>query len=174
MITVRHFDIMAKILLTTGLIVAYGYLTEVFTAWYSGSVYDIYMLENRAIGPYAPLVWGLIACNILSIQLFWFKQVRTNLTLMFILSIVINTGMWLERFMIIVISLSRDFLPSSWHLFVPTVWDWSQLFGSIGLFLVLLFLFIRTLPMISIFEMQEFISQSEPEDKKLATGGVDA
>jgi molybdopterin-containing oxidoreductase family membrane subunit len=174
MITLRHFDIMAKILLTTGLMVTYGYITETFTAWYSGSPYDIYVLKNRIAGPYAPIVWGLIICNVLSIQLFWFKRVRTNLTLLFILSIVINTGMWLERFMIIVISLSRDFLPSSWGLFIPTVWDWSQLFGSIGLFLVLLFLFIRTLPMISIFEMQEFISQSEPEEKKLATGGVDA
>jgi molybdopterin-containing oxidoreductase family membrane subunit len=174
LITVRHFDIMAKILLTTGLMVVYGYLTETFIGWYSGSIYDLAMLENRFTGPYALIVWGLVACNVISIQFLWFKRVRTNLTLLFILSLVINTGMWLERFMIIVISLSRDFLPSSWGLFIPTVWDWSTLIGSLGLFLVLLFLFIRTLPMISIFEMQEFVSQSEPEDKKLATGGVDA
>jgi molybdopterin-containing oxidoreductase family membrane subunit len=174
LITLRHFEIMSKVILATGLVVVYGYLTETFTAWYSGSIYEAQMLENRFFGPYAPLVWGLVACNVISIQFLWFKRVRTNLTLLFILSLIINTGMWLERFMIIVISLSRDFLPSAWHLFIPTVWDWAQLLGSIGLFLVLLFLFIRTLPMISIFEMQEFISQSEPEDKKLATGGIDA
>jgi Ni/Fe-hydrogenase subunit HybB-like protein len=173
MVTLRHFDVMAKVLLTTGLIVTYGYLTEGFTSWYSGNIYERYALENRLTGPYAPLVWLLIACNILSIQFLWFKRVRSNLTLLFILSLIINTGMWLERFMIIVISLSRDYVPSSWHLFFPTVWDWAQLIGSIGLFMVLLFLFIRTLPMISIYEMQEYISPSEPADKKMVEGTVE-
>lgn len=161
MVTTRHFDIMGKILLATGLMVAYGYLTEVFNAWYSGSPFELHMLGNRATGPYAPFVWLLVACNIVSIQFLWFKKVRTNLFLMFILSIIINTGMWLERFMIVVISLSQDFLPSSWALFIPTTWDWSLLFGSLGLFLVLMFLFIRTLPMISVFEMQELIHKTE-------------
>jgi len=170
MITLRHFDVMGKVLLATGLLVTYGYVSEGFTSWYSGNTFEVYMLQNRFFGPYAPLVWGLIFCNVISIQLLWFWRVRTNIVLMFILSIVINTGMWLERFMIIVISLSRDFLPSSWHLFIPTQWDFAQLFGSIGLFLVLILLFVRTLPMISIFEMQELISQREAKTPKAETG----
>jgi molybdopterin-containing oxidoreductase family membrane subunit len=168
MVTLRHFDVMGKVLLATGLLVAYGYISESFTAWYSGSIYETSMLQNRVLGSYAPLVWLLIFCNVISIQLLWFPKVRTNLLLLFILSIVINTGMWLERFMIVVISLSRDFLPSSWHLFIPTEWDWATYIGSIGLFLVLILLFIRTLPMISIFEMQELISERDeglPEAK---------
>lgn len=161
MITLRHFDVMGKVILTTGLIVFYGYLTEAFAGWYGGSKYEIFMLVNRAVGPYAYYVYALIFCNIVASQLLWFKQVRTNLTIMFILSLVINTGMWLERFMIVIISLTADFLPSSWAFFIATPWDWSLLVGSIGLFLVLLFLFVRTLPMISVFEMQELIHKSE-------------
>lgn len=161
MITMRHFDVMSKVILTTGLIVFYGYLTEAFTVWYSGSEYEIYMLVNRLVGPYAPFVYGLIACNLVSIQFLWFKRVRQNLTALFIISIIINTGMWLERFMIVIISLTADFLPGSWGLFVATPWDWSLLFGSMGLFLVLMFLFIRTLPMIAVFEMQELIHKLE-------------
>jgi molybdopterin-containing oxidoreductase family membrane subunit len=161
MITLRHFDVMSKVILTTGLIVLYGYLTEAFTVWYSGSEFEIYMLINRLVGPYSPFVYGLIFCNLISIQLLWFKRVRQNLTALFILSIIINTGMWLERFMIVVISLTADFLPGSWGMYVPTQWDWSLLFGSMGLFLVLMFLFIRTLPMIAVFEMQELIHKLE-------------
>lgn len=161
MITVRHFDIMGKILLTTGLIVGYGYTTEFFTAFYGGSVYEVDMMWYRLTGAYAPFVWALAACNLVSIQFLWFKKVRTNLWLMFILSLIINTGMWLERFMIVVISLTHDFLPASWGLFSATKWDFSLMFGSLGLFLVLLFLFVRTLPMISVFEMQELIHKTE-------------
>jgi len=164
MITVRHFDIMGKILLTTGLMVAYGYTAEAFVTWYGGNEFEIAMLVNRLTGPYAPAVYLLVFCNIISIQLLWFKKIRTNLTMMFILSLIINTGMWLERFMIVVISLTQDFLPSSWALFIATPWDWSLLIGSLGLFLTLLFLFIRTLPMISVFEMQELIHNTEHEN----------
>jgi Ni/Fe-hydrogenase subunit HybB-like protein len=160
-ITLRHFDLMAKVMLTTGLVVVYGYVIEAFTGWYSGSGVEIFMLRNRMLGPYAPAVYLLIFCNAIAIQLLWFKKIRTNLALLFIISIIVNTGMWLERFMIIVISLSRDFLPSSWGMFIPTQWDWGLMFGSLGLFLVLLFLFIRTLPMISIFEVQELLAETK-------------
>ncbi len=165
-ITLRHFDFMGKILLATGLIVVYGYVAETFTGWYSGSQYEIAMLQNRLTGPYAPAIYLLVFCNAVSIQLLWFKKVRTNLWIMFVLSLIINTGMFLERFMIIVVSLSRDYMPSAWGLFIPTQWDWGILVGSIGLFLVLLFLFVRTLPMISIFEMRELLHHGRHEHEE--------
>jgi molybdopterin-containing oxidoreductase family membrane subunit len=172
-ITERHFDIMGKVMLTTGLVVAYGYIIEAFTGWYSGSEYEIFMLKNRILGPYAPVIFLLIFCNIITTQFLWFKKVRTNMLLLFIISIIINTGMWLERFMIVVVSLHRDYMPSSWDIFSGTGWDWSLLFGSIGLFLVLLFLFIRTMPMISIFELREFLSQNEKADEQPAKVGAE-
>lgn len=161
MITLRHFDVMGKVLLTTGLIVGYGYTTEFFTAYYGGNIYEVGMMNYRLTGAYAPFVWALFLCNIASIQFLWFKRVRTNLVAMFIISLIINTGMWLERFMIVVVSLTHDFLPASWGNFSATRWDFSLMFGSMGLFLVLLFLFVRTLPMISVFEMQELIHKQE-------------
>jgi hypothetical protein len=120
------------------------------------------MMNYRLGGAYAPFVWLLFFCNIcLHIQFLWFKRIRTNLWAMFVISLIINTGMWLERFMIVVISLTHDFLPASWGLFQATAWDMSLMFGSLGLFLVLLLLFVRTLPMISVFEMQELIHTQE-------------
>jgi Ni/Fe-hydrogenase subunit HybB-like protein len=161
MITLHHFDMMGKVLLATGLIVAYGYTTEFFTAYYGGNIYEVDMMNYRLGGAYAPFIWLLFACNIFSIQFLWFKRIRTNLWVMFVISLIINTGMWLERFMIVVISLTHDFLPASWGLFQATAWDMSLMFGSLGLFLVLLLLFVRTLPMISVFEMQELIHTQE-------------
>ncbi|GAB4424830.1 MAG: polysulfide reductase NrfD [Anaerolineae bacterium] len=161
MITLRHFDVMGKVLLTTGLVVGYGYTTEFFTAYYGGNIYEVGMMNYRLTGTYAPFVWALFLCNIASIQFLWFKRIRTNLVAMFIISLIINTGMWLERFMIVVVSLTHDFLPASWGNFSTTRWDLSLMFGSMGLFLVLLFLFVRTLPMISVFEMQELIHKQE-------------
>ncbi|MBN1218245.1 MAG: polysulfide reductase NrfD [Anaerolineae bacterium] len=160
-ITLRHFDLMAKMLLATGLVVVYGYLIEAFVGWYSGSQYEIFMLQNRFLGPYAPMVYLLVFCNAVAIQLLWFKKVRSNLALLFVISLIINTGMWLERFMIVIISLTRDYMPSAWGMFIPAQWDWGIMFGSMGLFLVLLFLFVRTLPMISIFEMREFLHDNQ-------------
>jgi molybdopterin-containing oxidoreductase family membrane subunit len=157
MITARHLDNMAKITLVTGLVVGYGYFMEVFIGWYSGSMYEIYMLNNRFVGPYAPTYWALILCNVLTIQLLWFRWVRYNEVMLFIISLIVGVGMWLERFVIIVTSLHRDFLPSSWGMFSGTFWDWSLYIGSMGLFLVMMFIFIRTLPMISIFEMKELL-----------------
>jgi Ni/Fe-hydrogenase subunit HybB-like protein len=162
-VTVRHLDNMAKVMLASGLIVAYGYLTESFTAWYSGDEFDQYMLANRAFGAYSPWFWLLLTCNIAIPQLLWFGSVRRNVYLLFGLALTINVGMWLERFIIVVVSLHRDFLPSSWGFYKPTFWDWSTLFGSIGLFAALMYLFIRLLPMISIFEMREMVEEAEQE-----------
>lgn len=173
MITDRHLDNMAKITLTTGLVVGYGYLIEMFIGWYSGSQYEIYMLNNRLVGPYAPFYWALILCNVLTIQFLWFRRIRYNQMALFIISLIVGIGMWLERFVIIVTSLHRDFLPSSWAMYSGTVWDWSLYIGSIGFFLVMMFIFIRSLPMISIFEMKELLhvkSHQEPTEKSAEAG----
>jgi Ni/Fe-hydrogenase subunit HybB-like protein len=163
LVTNRHLDIMAKVMLGTGLIVAYGYLIEAFLAFYSGDQYEIYMMTNRFKGPYAPLYWMLISCNIVIPQLLWSKKVRRNVGLLFVLSLVVNTGMWLERFVIIVISLSRDFIPSSWGMYYPTKWDWATYIGTFGLFFTLFFLFIRVLPMISIVEVRSLVAETNEE-----------
>ena len=160
-VTDRHLDYMAKVMLASGLIVGYGYLTEIFTAWYSGHESEWYVMENRAVGRYAPLFWLLIACNIVIPQALWFGGVRRNVYALFGLSLVINVGMWLERFVIVVVSLHRDYLPSAWDMYAPTFWDWSTYFGTIGLFAALMFLFIRFLPMISISEMREMVEESQ-------------
>jgi molybdopterin-containing oxidoreductase family membrane subunit len=163
LVTDRHLDIMAKVMLGTGLIVAYGYLIEAFLAFYSGDQYEIYMMTNRFKGPYAPLYWMLISCNIIIPQLLWSKKVRRNVGLLFVLSLVVNTGMWLERFVIIVISLSRDYIPSSWGMYYPTKWDWATYVGTFGLFFTLFFLFIRVLPMISIVEVRALVHETNEE-----------
>lgn len=164
-ITDKHLENMAKVMLATGLIVAYGYMMEVFSAWYSGNGYEIFMILNRARGPYAFAYAALIFCNVLAPQLFWFRSCRRNHALLWVLAIIINIGMWLERFIIVVTSLHRDFLPSSWDMYTGTFWDWSTFIGTIGLFVCLLFLFIRFMPMISIFEMQALVHEKEDDRK---------
>ena len=156
-VTSRHLHNMAKVMLASGMIVAYGYLMEIFYAWYSATSYEQYMVENRFSGPYAPLYWALILANVVIPQALWLKRVRTNTLMLFAIAMVINVGMWLERFIIIVTSLHRDYLPSSWDMYYPTVWDWATYVGTIGLFFSLLFIFIRLLPMISIFEMRTIL-----------------
>ena len=163
-ITDRHLQNMAKVMLATGLIVAYGYAMEIFMAWYSGNRFEEFMVKNRMLGPYMFQYWSLIACNILIPQLLWLKKVRSSAPILFVIAIVVNVGMWLERYVIIVTSLHRDFLPSSWGMYSGTVWDKVTFLGTIGLFLSLMFLFIRFLPVISIFEMRAIL----PEAKKLA------
>jgi molybdopterin-containing oxidoreductase family membrane subunit len=163
-ITMRHLQNMAKVMLVTGLIVGYGYLTEAFIAWYSGDRYEGFVPINRMTGPYALAYWSLIFCNIAAPQALWFKRVRTSVPVLFVISIVVNIGMWLERFVIIVTSLHRDFLPSSWGMYAPTFWDWSTFVGTIGLFLALLFLFLRFLPMISIFEMRTMLPEARVDE----------
>jgi Ni/Fe-hydrogenase subunit HybB-like protein len=160
-ITMRHLQAMAKVLLATGLIVAYGYLMEGFMAWYSGNRFESSMMANRLFGPYAPLFWALLLCNVLVPQVLWLQRIRSNVLALFIIAIVVNIGMWLERFIIVVTSLHRDFLPSAWAFYLPTVWDWATFVGTIGLFFALLFLFVRVLPMISIFEMRELVSETD-------------
>jgi Ni/Fe-hydrogenase subunit HybB-like protein len=159
-ITGRHLANAAKVLLATCWLVAYGYLAEIFTAFYSGDVYERYMTINRFAGPYAPVYWAMLACNVLVPQLFWFRRVRHSVPLLFVLSLVINCGMWMERFLIVVTSLHRDYLPSAWGMFYPTRWDWITLFGSIALFVWLFLLFVRFLPAISIAEMRELVRES--------------
>ena len=169
-ITLRHFDLMAKVLLATGLIVVYGYIVEAFAGWYSGSQYEIAMLKNRFFGPYAGVVYLLVFCNAITIQLLWFKKVRTNLVILFVISLVVNTGMFLERFMIIVISLTRDYMPSAWGNFIPTQWDWGIMIGSMGFFLVMMFIFVRALPMISIFEVRELLHDTKHTEHAAEAG----
>ncbi|HZS08773.1 MAG TPA: NrfD/PsrC family molybdoenzyme membrane anchor subunit [Blastocatellia bacterium] len=161
-ITMRHLRNMAKVMLATGLIVGYGYTMETFMAWYGSNTYEEFMIANRMRGPYAPEYWSLILCNIAMPQLLWFRRVRGSVPALFVISIIVNIGMWLERFIIIVTSLHRDFLPSSWGMFRPTVWDVATFVGTLGLFAALLFLFIRFLPMISIFELRTLLPEAEP------------
>jgi Ni/Fe-hydrogenase subunit HybB-like protein len=160
-ITMRHLDNMARVMLATGLIVAYGYMTEAFMAWYSANTYEQAMMMGRLVGPYAFAYYLLILCNVLIPQALWFERVRSSVPVLFAISIVVNVGMWLERFVIVVTSLSREFLPSSWGMYSPTFWDWATYVGSLGLFLTLLFLFIRFLPVISIFEMRTLTPEAE-------------
>jgi molybdopterin-containing oxidoreductase family membrane subunit len=164
-ITMRHLDNMAKILLATGLLVTYGYISELFMAWYSGNNFEQYVTLNRMIGPYAPWYWVLIACNCLVPQLLWWKRMRQNVPLLFVIAILVNVGMWAERYVIVVTSLHRDYLPSSWGMYHPTVWDWATYAGTIGLFLCLMFLFIRFLPMISIFEMRTLLPEAKVKEE---------
>jgi molybdopterin-containing oxidoreductase family membrane subunit len=165
-ITARHLDNMGRVLLATGLIVAYGYMTEAFTAWYSGNQFEAYMMLNRFTGPYAPLYWTLIVTNVIVPQALWFDRVRASVPLLLGIAMSINVGMWLERYVIIVTSLHRDFLPSSWGTYSGTIFDWSMFLGTIGLFLTLFLLFIRFLPMISIFEMRTLLPEAEVREEE--------
>jgi molybdopterin-containing oxidoreductase family membrane subunit len=169
-ITLRHLQNMAKIVLATGMIVVYGYAMEAFFAWYSANPYEEAMLLNRATGPYGWAYWCLLGCNALTPQVLWFKRVRTNVVALFVVALIVNVGMWLERFVIVVTSLSRDYLPSSWDHYTPTRWDWGLYVGTFGLFLALLFLFIRFLPMISIFEMRTLVPGAQGTDTGMREG----
>ena len=155
-ITARHLANMAKLMLACGLIVAYSYATEIFTAFYSGDRFEIFAVLNRMRGPYAWIYWTVIFCNVLVPQALWWRAARARPAALFLIAVVVNVGMWLERFMIIVTSLHRDFLPSSWGYFVPTFWDWATLAGSLGTFALMFLLFVRFLPAISMSEMRKF------------------
>lgn len=157
-ITQTHLIYMGKVMLATGLIVVYGYAMEAFFGWYSASEYEWFMIKNRIwYGPYWWTYWLLILCNGLSIQLLWFKYFRESAFWLFMISLVVSVGMWLERFVIIVTSLNRDFLPSSWAMYSPTYIDWSMFIGTLGFFFTLIFLFVRFLPVISIFEVRTLL-----------------
>ncbi len=156
MITLRHLDNAAKLMLATGMIVVYGYGVELFYAWYSGVEFEIFMAYNRVFGAdHGWAFWLLIACNLVAIQPLWLRSVRQNPLALFVISLFVSVGMWLERYVIVVVSLTKDFLPSSWGNYVPTFWDWALYAGSFGLFGTLFFLFIRLLPSIATTEMKE-------------------
>jgi len=176
-ITMKHFDWMAKVMLATGLIVAFGYAMEVFYAWYSGQPYELALLNNRgnlAGAPYAWAFYALILFNVAIPAVLWFAKVRQNLTALFWVSMSISIGMWFERYVIIPISLTRDYLPSSYGYFTPTIIDFGMFFGTVGFFIFMMFLFIRYLPMINIFEMKELwhhMNHQESHDHEVATVG---
>ena len=160
LVTERHLDMMSRVMLATSLMVGYAYGVEFFTAWYSGNVYEQFVFMNRALGPYAWSYWTMVACNVLVPQLLWRRRLRVNPWALFAISILVNVGMWFERFVIIITSLHRDFLPSSWGMFVPTWVDLIQFIGSFGLFFTLLLLFLRYLPMIAMFEVKALLAGS--------------
>ncbi len=155
-ITVGHLELMAKIILATGMMVGYAYSMEFFIAWYGGNDYEMFTFFNRALGPYAWSYWAMIFCNVVSPQVFWSKKMRTNPWVILGVGVLVNIGMWFERFVIVITSLSRDFLPSSWGYYKPTFWDFSLLAGSFGLFFTLFLLFCRYLPMVAMAEVKAF------------------
>jgi molybdopterin-containing oxidoreductase family membrane subunit len=165
LITIRHIDNMAKVMLATGLIVAYGYSTEVFMSWYSASHWEYFMMWNRMFGPMGWSYWVLITCNIALPQLMWLRRFRVNVGLMFLMSFIVNTGMWFERFVIVVTSLTRDYLPSSWGTYRATKWDYMTFAGTLGLFTFLFFLFVRFLPMIPMSELRLMLPQAKVREK---------
>ena len=164
-ITDWHVRNMAKVMLATGLIVNYGYGIELFIAWYSGSPYETFMLSNRIGGPYRFIWYALILCNVLATQFLWSAKVRSSAVALWVVAMFINVGMWLERFVIVVTSLHRDFMPSAWGMYYPTKFDWMTFLGSIGLFLSLMFLFVRLLPMISIFEIRGILPKTRAGER---------
>lgn len=162
-ITMRHLDLAAKVMLACSLFVAYGYASEIFTAYYSGDTYEIHMTQDRFAGVYAPVYWAYIFCNVLAPQLLWWRRVRRHVAALLIISLVVNVGMWMERFLIVVQSLHQDFLPPSWGIFVPSLWDWIFLLSSIALFVWLFLMFIRYLPLISMAEMRGLVQETAEE-----------
>jgi len=173
-ITMKHLDNMVKVILATGMMVTYGYAMEHFMAWYSGSGYEAFAFLNRWTGPYAPVWYMQLFCNVLVPQVFWFPSMRRNLAVMFVASVLVNVGMWAERFMIIAVSLHRDFIPGSWSMYTPTWVDWGLLFGSMCTFGVLFLLFLRFLPVVPIAEVKELRRELDHHDAHAAAGGPGA
>jgi len=162
LIPMRTLETMNKIILLTGMMVGYAYTMEFFIAWYSGNQPETFAFVNRAFGPYAWAYWIMFSCNVFIPQLFWFKKIRRNLFVMFIIAAFVNVGMWFERFVITVTSLSRDFLPSSWAYYTPTITDFAILIGSFGLFFTLVLIFVRILPAVAIAEIKAVTGQGQP------------
>ena len=161
-ITLRHLETMNKIILVTGSMVGYAYVMEFFTAWYSGAMYESFAFVNRMFGQYAWAYWIMVTCNVIIPQLFWFKKARQSIPIMFGICLLVNVGMWFERFVIIVTSLSQDYLPANWDYFHPTWVDLTMLAGSFGLFMTLFLLFIRYLPVIAIAEVKAIMPAANP------------
>jgi len=156
-ITVGHMDAMAKVITATGMMVGLAYITEFFIAWYSGNDYERFTFINRAFGPYWWAYWIMFSCNVITPQIFWFRALRRNMTVLFIVSLFVNVGMWFERFVIIVTSLNRDYLPSSWRMYSPSLIEYGILIGSFGLFFTLFFLFAKFVPVIAIAEVKSIL-----------------
>jgi hypothetical protein len=165
-ITMRHIDCMAKVMLATGLFVAYGYTLEAFMGFYSANTYEGFMIKNRMTGPYWWSYWSLIFFNVLIPQLLWFRGIRANIPALFWVSMSINIGMWLERFVIVVTSLHRDYLPSSWGMYYPTIWDWGTFLGTLGFFVFMMILFVRVAPSISIAEVRGLLFEMKHGHKE--------
>ncbi len=161
-VTMKHLELMNKIMLTTGSLVGYAYAMEFFVAYYSGNQYERYVFLNRATGPYAWAYWSMIACNVIFPQVFWFKRMRTSIPVMFVVSILINVGMWFERFVIIVTTLHRDYIPASWGMYSPTIWDMGLYLGTFGFFFTCFLLFLRWLPMIALAEVKATLPNAHP------------
>lgn len=164
-ITLRHLELAAKVMLACSLFVAYGYASEIFTAYYSGDTYEIHMTQDRFTGMYAPVYWAYMFCNVVVPQLLWWRRARRNVPTLLAVSLLVNAGMWMERFVIVVQSLHADYLPSAWDVFLPSVWDWVFLLSSIALFVWLFLMFIRYLPMISMAEMRGLVQETAEEAK---------
>ncbi|MEE2819327.1 MAG: NrfD/PsrC family molybdoenzyme membrane anchor subunit [Planctomycetota bacterium] len=161
-ITMRHLENMCKIILLTGSMVGYAYSMEFFIAWYSGEIYESFTFINRAFGPYGWAYWIMVSCNVITSQIFWFKKARNSIAVMFVASLLVNVGMWFERFVIVVTSLANDFLPSSWGVYEPTYVDVLTFLGSFGLFMTLFLLFIRYLPVLAIAELKAVMPEADP------------
>ena len=174
LVTMRHFENMAKVMLMTGTIVGYAYAMEFFMAWYSGNPYEQFAFINRAFGSYAWAYWIMVSCNLLVPQIFWFKRFRRSIPVLFVASILVNVGMWFERFVITVTSLSKDFLPSSWQDFSPTFYDVGTFLGSFGLFLTLFCLFVRYLPMVAMAEVKSVMPKANPHGARHAPAAAHA
>ncbi|MEM6542400.1 MAG: molybdopterin oxidoreductase, partial [Bacteroidota bacterium] len=168
---VQHIELMNIVIMITGSIVGCAYITELFIAWYSGVEYEQYAFLNRATGPYWWAYWSMMTCNVFSPQFMWFKKLRTSIMFSFFISIVVNIGMWFERFVIIVTSLHRDYLPSSWTMFSPTFVDIGIFLGTIGFFFVLFLLYSRTFPVIAQAEVKSILKASGERYKKLRDAG---
>src|SRR5580704_9771836 len=168
-ITMRHLNNMAKVTLATGMVVAYGYIMEAFFGYFSADKYEKFMIWNRMTGPYAVFYWTLILRNIITPQFLWSKKIRTSPGILWIISIIVNIGMWLERFVIVITSLHRDFLPSSWGYYAPTIWDWAVYIGTLGFFMTAILLFVRVLPLITIFELRMLLPAAEVHEPKEVT-----
>jgi molybdopterin-containing oxidoreductase family membrane subunit len=161
-ITLDHLEKMNKVMILTGSMVGYAYAMEFFIAWYSGNQFETFVFLNRALGPYAWAYWIMVTCNVVFPQLFWFRKVRRSIPLMFAIGIFVNVGMWFERFVIVVTSLHRDFLPSSWGYYIPSLYDVGILIGSFGLFFTLILIFVRVLPVVSISEVKAVLPGGQP------------
>lgn len=164
-ITMKHLELMAKVILGTGMLVGYAYAMEMFVAWYSGAMFEQFAFLNRAFGDYAWSYWTMIFCNVVSPQVFWFKKMRTNIWVIFVVGVIVNVGMWFERFVIICTSLTRDFLPANWGKLIPNAVDFATLGGSFGLFFTLFLLFCRYMPMVAMAEVKAFIPEGHAHDE---------